>query len=156
MNMRSIPLLVLALVALAFGARAETLYKLIDKKGRVTYVQDKPKDFDGQVVPVEIDLKANTATMPKYTPPAKAEAPKPAAAASRDALALARARVERAQNDFDQARNNPGPDDVRFVANAGGKGTRPVPSEDYLQRLARLENELADARADLRKLQGGR
>jgi hypothetical protein len=142
----------LALATLAGTAGAETLYKLIDKSGRVTYTQDKPKEFDGQVIPVEIDMNANKATLPKFTPPPAAAKP---AAPSRDSLALARQRVESARGAYEDARDNPRDDDARFIGNAGG-GTRRVFTEEYLQRLARLENELKDAEADLRKLQGGR
>ena len=145
--------LALALATGGGSACAETLYKLIDKKGRVTYTQDKPKDFDGQVIPVEIDMNANKATLPKFTPP-----PPPAAktaAPSRDSLALARQRVESARAAYESARNNPGDSDATYIGHKSG-GTRRVFTEEYLQRLARLENELKDAEDDLRKLQGGR
>ena len=46
-------------------ALAQTLYKLIDKNGKITYSEEKPKNFDGQVIPMNIDPNANTATMPK-------------------------------------------------------------------------------------------
>jgi len=145
----------LAWATAAQSASAETLYKLVDKKGRVTYTQEKPKDFDGEVIPVEIDMNANKATLPKFTPaPAPAVAPK-SGAASRDSVALARARVEAARRAYDDARNNPSDADATYIGNKGG-GTRRVFTEEYLQRLARLENELKDAEADLRKLQGGR
>jgi hypothetical protein len=136
---------------LATAASAETLYKLVDKKGKVTYAQEKPKDFDGQVIPLDIDLKANTATLPKFTPP-----PKPAQGAKAgDPLAEARARVESARRALESARDNPGPEDVRRVGNVGG-GTRPVFSDTYLQRLATLEAELKQAEDNLRKLERGR
>ena len=46
-------------------ALAEVLYKLIDKNGKVTYSEEKPKNFDGQVIRLDINPNANTATMPK-------------------------------------------------------------------------------------------
>src|SRR5205085_12348761 len=56
--------IVAALVALAaIPLAAQTLYKLIDKNGKVTYVDTPPKNFDGQVIPVEIDTKRNSATI---------------------------------------------------------------------------------------------
>lgn len=153
--MNTLRILCLAIAATACGgAAAETLYKLIDRNGKVTYVQEKPKDFDGKVVPVEIDMKANTATMPKYTAPAKpAEAPR--AAPGSDALARARARADSARRAFEAARDNPGESDVRWVGNVKG-GTRAVASDEYLQRLARLENDMIEAERELRRLQGGR
>ena len=144
--------LAFALATFAGAAGAETLYKLIDKQGRVTYTQDKPKDFDGQVVPVEIDMNANKATLPKFTPP---PAPAKQAAPSRDAVAAARQRASSARAAYEDARNNPGDADATYIGNKGG-GTRRVFTEEYMQRLARLENEMRDAEADLRKLQGGR
>jgi hypothetical protein len=142
------------LCCLATAAYAETLYKLIDKKGKVTYAQEKPKDFDGQVIPLDIDLKANTATLPKFTPPPPPPKPQPGAKAS-DPVAQARARVDDARRALERARDNPGPDDVRRVGNVGG-GTRPVFSDAYLQRLASLEADLKEAQDDLRKLERGR
>jgi hypothetical protein len=154
--MKKLRLPCLALAALACGAAsAETLYKLIDRNGRVTYVQEKPRDFDGTVVPVEIDLKANTASMPKYATPAKPAEGEPRPAPQGSALSAAQARAQSARRAFEAARDNPGEADVRWVGNVKG-GTRPVPSEDYLQRLARLENEMIEAERELRRLQGGR
>src|SRR5580704_10815022 len=48
-------------------ALAQTVYKLIDKNGKITYSEEKPKNFDGQVIPMNIDPNANTATLPKAT-----------------------------------------------------------------------------------------
>ena len=52
-----------AAMAGAAAASADTLYKLIDKNGKVTYVDTPPKNFDGQVIPVDIDTKRNSATI---------------------------------------------------------------------------------------------
>src|SRR5258708_34772117 len=67
MNVRAVPQIVFAAAAalLAAQASAEVLYKLIDKNGKVTYSEEKPKNFDGQVIRLDIDPNANTATMPK-------------------------------------------------------------------------------------------
>ena len=46
---RSIPLLAVACAFFASAACAQTLYKLVDKNGKVTYSESPPKDFDGQV-----------------------------------------------------------------------------------------------------------
>lgn len=149
-------LLALLVAAAPAAVLAETLYKLIDKNGKVTYVQEKPKYFDGQVIAVEIDPNANKATLPKYAPPAPpVPAPAAKAAPQANSLAQARARVEDARKAYEEARDNPGPGDVQRMGKVGG-GTRPVQSEEYQQRLARLEAELKQAEADLGKLQGGR
>ena len=64
MNVRK-AVIVGMLVALVPGmvAAQTTLYKLIDKNGKVTYSDSPPKNFDGQVIPVDIDTKRNSATI---------------------------------------------------------------------------------------------
>ena len=63
------PAVALALCAVATLAAAQTLYKLIDKNGKVTYSEEPPKNFDGKVIRMDIDPNANRATLPKYEPP---------------------------------------------------------------------------------------
>src|SRR5258708_32401959 len=61
----------IALVAAAAScatASAQTLYKLIDKNGKITYSESRPKEFDGQVIELNIDPNANRAVLPKYEP----------------------------------------------------------------------------------------
>src|SRR6476646_9972855 len=59
--------LAIAMALLAAQASAQTLYKLIDKDGKVTYSEKPPKDFPGKVIPMDIDPNRNTATLPKPT-----------------------------------------------------------------------------------------
>jgi hypothetical protein len=61
-------------VALAWPASAQTLYKLTDKEGRVTYSDKVPKGYDGTVVAIEPDTASN------IVPSAKAGAGAPRAA----------------------------------------------------------------------------
>jgi hypothetical protein len=142
---------------LAAPAAAETLYKLIDRKGKVTYVQERPKDFDGEVIAIEIDPKANTATLPKFTPRAEPAPARPAAPAKthEERVAQARARVEAAQKALANARDNPGEGDIQRLGIVGG-GTRPVLSPEYEKRLADLERDVKEAEEALRKLERGR
>lgn len=137
----------LALVAVCatFAASAQTLYKLIDKNGKVTYSNEEPKDFDGKVIRIEVDPKANTATLPKYQPSA------PASRSRVDVRALQEKVAER-RAALDKAKNNPGDDDVQWVGNAGG-GTRAVPTEAYQRRLAGLERSLKEAEDELHAAQ---
>ena len=137
-----------ALVALGTGpACAQTLYKLIDKNGKVTYSEEAPKNFDGKVIRIDIDPNANRATLPKYQPkPAPAPGAK-AAAAAPDARAL-RERVAERRAALEQAQNNPGDEDVQWIGNAGG-GTRRVPTPAYQRRLAELERALKEAEDEL-------
>src|SRR4051794_7660639 len=99
-------------------ACAQTLYKLIDKNGKVTYSEEAPKDFDGKVIRIDIDPNANRATLPKFEPkPAAAPAGRAAPAAALDAKAL-RERVAERRATLEQAQNNPGEEDVQWVGNA--------------------------------------
>jgi hypothetical protein len=131
----------------ALAAHAQTLYKLIDKNGKVTYSQEAPKDFDGKVIRIDVNPNANTATLPKFqetrkTAPAEASAHSP-----RDLQAL-RERVAARRAALQEAQNNPADDEVQWVGNAGG-GTRRVPTESYQRRLAELERALKEAEDDL-------
>jgi hypothetical protein len=93
--------LVLAFAVTAPHAQTQTLYKLIAKDGKVTYSDSPPKNFDGQVIKVEIDPNANTATMPKYNPnppPARLPTAREAQRENLDnALKAARQRLEDAK-----------------------------------------------------------
>ena len=132
------------------AAHAQTLYKLIDKNGKVTYSEEAPKNFDGKVIRIDIDPNANRATLPKYEPKA---APAPAArgtaapAKTADVGAL-RERVATRRAALEAAQNNPGEEDVQWVGNAGG-GTRRVPTPAYQRRLAELERSLKEAEDEL-------
>lgn len=105
----------LALVALALlaapGWAAGPLYKLIDGKGRVTFTDTVPKDFDGQVIRLEV---VTTPTVPPTPVPPAPSASPPARvetfsgrrqqdlAALADRLEKARARVAAAQKAKDE------------------------------------------------------
>ena len=155
-----LPLTAFTAAALAFAgageSAAQTVYKLIDKDGKVTYVDTPPKDFPGQVIRVDIDPKANTATLPKMPPSAEGEAAKKAAAAAPDRVAEARGKLEAARKAYADARDNPGPDDVMRVGNVGGKTTRPVFSDEYQKRLDGLEKAVRDAEEELKRAEQAR
>jgi hypothetical protein len=143
---RTLAVAALAL-ALAVPAAAQTLYKLVGKDGKVTYSEEKPKDFDGQVVPIQVNPEANTATMPKFQPKAASPAPANGAAAKAESP---QERLERARKALQAAKDNPGEGDLDRVGIKGG-GTRPVPSEAYLKRLAELERAVKDAEEEVRR-----
>ena len=48
------------LLALALPAAAQTVYKLIDRNGKITYSEEPPKNFDGKVIRIDIDPNANS------------------------------------------------------------------------------------------------
>jgi len=138
-------------------AAAQTLYKLIDKNGKITYSESPPKDFDGKVIRMDIDPNANTATLPKPgAGPAPTEAEKilrrPAPSAGGEQAA--REKLEAAQKALKDARDNPAEADMRYIGNVGG-GTRAVPTEEYQKRLATLEENVRKAEEELR-VAGGR
>jgi uncharacterized protein DUF4124 len=160
--MRSLnPMLVAVMVAsLAMAdAAAETLYKLIDKNGKVTYVQDPPKDFDGKVIRLDIDPNANTTT---GRPPAKAEPPKVDFGAARrgegertQKLSDAQGKLEAARKAYQDAVDHPREGEVERVGNVNGF-TRPVFSEAYQKRLDQLQAEVKRAEQDVQQLERGR
>ena len=139
-----------AAAAIAFGASAQTLYKLIDKNGKVTYAEKPPKDFDGKVIRMDVDPNANTATLPKPTGPLV----DPARATSESNVKAAREKLEAAKKAYQDALENRGDADVTYIGNKGG-GTRAVPTEEYAKKLAGLEKAVKDAEEELKRAQGG-
>ena len=163
MNAMSPTRLAIAALAAAFAisASAQTLYKLIDKNGKVTYSEAKPKDFDGQVIRIDIDPNANTATLPKGNPApgAGGEGTRERGtrstgnAAKDDAearIAQARATLEAAKRALQDARDNPGDEDRQLVGKVGG-GARTILSDAYVQRLEKLEQDVKNAEDELRR-----
>jgi hypothetical protein len=150
-------------VALAASAAAQTLYKLIDKNGKVTYSESRPKTFDGQVIRIDIDPNANTATLPK---PADAKArdgvrgerPRSDGGAAKSEaearIAQARERLESARRAYQEAQEKPGEGELQFLGNKGG-GVRVVPSEAYQKRLDALEADVKRAEEELRRVEQG-
>lgn len=148
--MSRIALLLAAGLALAVPAAAQTLYKLIGKDGKVTYSQEKPKEFDGQVVPLKIDPEANRATLPKYQPTPPAAPGAPTAKGANGAPETPQEKLERARKALQDAIDNPREGEIDRVGIKGG-GTRPVPTEAYQKRLADLERAVKEAEEDVRK-----
>ena len=137
------------LAAFALGASAQTLYKLIDKNGKVTYAEKPPKDFDGKVIRIDVDPNANTATLPKPTGPLV----DPARGAADSGVKAAQEKLEAAKKAYQQALDNPGDGDVTYIGNKGG-GTRAVQTEEYAKRLATLEKAVKDAEEELKRAGG--
>ena len=149
--------ILVAMTAMASAcASADVLYKLVDKNGKVTYSEEKPKNFDGQVIRLDIDPKANTATLPKAEAGRldesvrKRAAPESAASRAEARIAEARERLERAQRAFTDARDHPAEGDMEILGNKGG-GVRMIPTPDYQKKLDALEQEVKEAEAELRR-----
>jgi len=150
--------LALLLAALATAAGAETLYKLIDKNGKVTYAEKPPKDFDGKVIRLDIDPSANTSVGRSATVPGRRNddiiRSNPGAAHEAE-VAAAREKLETARQAYADARDNPGENDVQRMGTKGGF-TRPVFSDEYQRKLERLEADVKQAEQELEKLEHGR
>ena len=134
---------------------AQTVYKLIDRNGKVTYAEKPPKYFDGQVIRIDINPEANRATLTAPAPPRElAPHPAPPTAADHrgEQLDAARKKLEEATKALADARDNPGEDDMRFMGNVGG-GVRRVPTEAYQQRLAILERQVKEAKDEVDALE---
>ena len=146
------PAVALALCAVATLAAAQTLYKLIDKNGKVTYSETAPKDFPGQVIRIDINPDANTATLPKLPPRDSAPAAN-SGARPPDSRAAAQERLDAARKALAQARENPRDDEVTWIGNKGG-GTRAVPSESYRAKIDKLEADVKAAEEEVRRAEG--
>jgi hypothetical protein len=146
-------------------AAAQTVYKLIDKNGKVTYSEEPPKHFDGQVIRIDIDPNVNKATLgnapgergqdgiTRAKPDKESAREREQSHAER--LDAAREKLDDARKALADARDNPREGDVRFVGKVGG-GARPVPSEEYQNRLAGLERAVKEAEDEVKQLEGRR
>lgn len=152
--MHKLSMMILGLTIFAAPlAPAQTLYKLVDKNGKITYSESPPKEFDGKVIRIDIDPNANTATLPKAPAPnagAKGMPGEPVGVPGPAGAALAK--VEKARKALDDARDNPSAGDFRRLGSAAG-GARPVPTDEYLERLSALEQALKKAESEARKFE---
>jgi hypothetical protein len=147
------PLLLAASLAGAQPAK-QTLWKVVDKNGKVTYYDQEPKGVEGQVTKIEMNLESNRAAPPKVPPPST-----PAQSGSKESRrAAADADLARAQERLDAARKaladgrEPTPEETSWVGKQGG-GARPVPTAAYDARLRRLEDAVKAAEADVERAQ---
>ena len=135
------------------AAQAQTLYKLIDKNGKVTYSESAPKpgEFDGQVIRIDVNPKQNTAILPQA---AGRNAGQEAAEAAQAATntKIARDKLEAAKKALAQAQENPGEGEVNWIGNKGG-GTRAVPSDAYRAKLDKLEADVKAAEEELSRVE---
>lgn len=156
MARRRLPPLVLAgfFAFAANSALAQTLYKLIDRNGKVTYSQEAPKDFDGKVIRIDVDPNRNSATLGVAPGTPSVQQPEAAAAAAKR-VTQARERLEAARKALADAREHPAEDETTFVGKVGG-GARSVPTQAYQERLAGLERAVKEAEDELEKAQAGK
>jgi hypothetical protein len=154
-----------ASVCFAPTSFAQTLYKHIDKDGKVTYSDAIPGEQGGKASRLRVDPTGNTVT--PFRAPAEPEGNEQAPSRRMDrddALTPgttlhhehltkeARARVEAARKAFEDTRDNPSESDFWWVErpNYGDRGMligsirHRVPTDDY---VARLEGRVQDLRA---------
>jgi adenylyltransferase/sulfurtransferase len=143
-----------AMALLPGEACAQTLYKLIDKNGKVTYVEKVPDNFDGKVIPMKVDPKANTATLPKPSTASPSPAPGSAPASKGERVAKAKESLESAKKALAYARDNPGEEDIQRMGSVKG-GARPVPTESYKAKLEKLEAAVKAAEKELEEAERG-
>lgn len=143
--------LVAALSCGIAAAQVMTLYKLIDRNGKITYSEEKPKEFDGKVVAIEVDMGSNRATMPKYTPQTSSQVA--AKKAQENRLEKAKNTLAQRKGELEDAINNPREEDIGRMGTVGGFA-RPVPTEAYLKRLAEMEAKVKAAEDELRAAEG--
>jgi hypothetical protein len=157
-------LLALALAIVGVPAMAQTIYKLIDKNGKVSYSDTKPKYFDGQVIPLGIDPDANVAVSPKGAAGTEgAPAKSPYATQIENTRNAAVDRLQQAQDAYNAAKEavekgkDPLDEEWQTLSTPGGGGRR-VPGEAYYARqsslaeaLKRAEKDLVDAERNYRR-----
>jgi hypothetical protein len=158
MPARLVAILAPSLFAAAFGASAldkQVVWKLVDKKGKVTYADKAPpKEYDGKVTRIEVDLKANAATLVNVgesAPPVllPLTAPELKRVKAEAELAQAAEKLEAAKK-AREAANEPTPEETQWMGKKGG-GARPVPTEAYHERVKKLDAALKAAEEDFER-----
>ncbi len=155
-----------ALLALALGcpiAVAQSLYKLVDRHGKVTYSDSVPRGFEGRVVPMLID-----AGQPSPGTDGSGEsAGRSETATGRDvrrrpadyenALEAARRKARDARKAYEDARDNSTAEDWVYVnPDRNPVGVRRFPKPAYAARLEELERRAVLAERELEKLERDR
>jgi hypothetical protein len=144
--------LLCATFALAAGEK-QVVWKLVDPKGKVTYADKAPpKDYDGKVTRIEVDLAANRAmlvTPGDAAPPVllPLTAPELKRVKTEAELARAKERLEAAKKAREDGKD-PTPEETQWLGKKGG-GARPEPTEAYHARIKVLDDAVKAAEAGL-------
>ena len=147
-----------SLLAVAFAAVADdkqVVWKLVDKQGKVTYADKAPpKEYDGKVTRIEVDLTANRAKLVNVgesAPPVllPLTAPEMKRVKAEAELAQAAEKLEAAKK-AREAANEPTPEETQWMGKKGG-GARPVPTEAYHERVKKLDAALKAAEEDFER-----
>jgi hypothetical protein len=157
---RPLAILALSLFTTSFAMaelEKQVVWKLVDKKGKITYADKAPpKEYEGKVTRIEIDLNANLATMTtlgESSPPVRLPltAPELKRVKADAELARAREKLEEAKKALADGKD-PTPDETQWIGKAGG-GARPVPTDAYHARIKSLEDAVKAATAELDRAQ---
>jgi hypothetical protein len=145
--------------ATALVSSAATMYKLIGKDGKVTYSEEEPKNFDGKVIRMDVDLNANRSEAPPSVrdtvrDPNFLKQPLEAGARKDREIAALRAKLDAARDALRNAKDHPSPAEVERVGTKSGF-TREVATPEYEAKLAKLEDDVKKAEEELRRA-GGR
>lgn len=98
MTARAAALAFLLAALLPAPAFSQTLYKLVDKAGKVSYADRVPKGFDGEVTPITMDPATNAASPIRIAPAQRSEdAPRDRNSERREARSKLTLALERAQ-----------------------------------------------------------
>jgi hypothetical protein len=141
---------------LAAGAAASSLYKHVDKDGRVTYTDRPPSGIEGKVVTIPVDqfpppAPRKLATSPReeteYEKIIRRKAPEP----DTSELKAAQKRLADAKAALEDEQNSTRPEDWIYRQNNTGRGgpTLRYPTPEYAERLAARESDVKKAQEDL-------
>ncbi len=169
----------LAASLVAPSVSAQTLYKLVDKSGKISYADRVPKGFDGEVTSLVIDPAANVQAPARAAPAAKGEVPeaRDRNTERREARARLRLALDRALAKLEVAKRaraeggDPRDDEYQTIQQKFAAGNakpdapspRPncsrqgpnwicptiVPGEKYRDRLKELDDAVSRAEAEL-------
>ena len=157
---RLLAILAVSLLAAPWAAAEgdrQVVWKLVDKKGKTTYVDKAPpKEFEGKVTRIEVDLSANTAMLVNVgeaSKPVKLPLTAPELKRVRADAELARARenLEAAKKAREDGKE-PTEGEVRWLGKKGG-GARPEPTEAFHARIKALDEAVKAAEAELDRAQ---
>jgi hypothetical protein len=147
------------MLALSFAASAQTVYKHVDKDGKVTYT-DTPPSNDQAAQKVDIDTERNIAK-PLGSKPLQAKQSADSQLKRRaDAEATLEKEIERARARLDLAREElekgKEPRDEEWMT-GGVQSGRPFRhlNEAYFERVRRLEESVRQAEEELDSVRSG-
>ena len=155
---RLLAILAVSLLAAPWAAAEgdrQVVWKLVDKKGKVTYVDKAPpKEFEGKVTRIEVDLSANSAMLVNVgegSKPVKLPLTAPELKRVRADAELARARenLEAAKKAREDGKD-PTPEETQWIGKKGG-GARPVPTDAYHARIKSLDDDVKRAEDEVER-----